>query len=202
MARLTILLCSHNEHKRRELEQVLAGWDLALLDATDYPPETGETFAENARAKAMFGREVGPADAWMLGEDSGLELAALDGAPGVQTARWADGHHVERALDALAGRSDRAARYVCCCRRRGAGRSRGVCHRRARWGDRARAAWHRRLRLRSGLHSRWRGEDRRRARRYVEVHALPPSACRSHAPRGDGVRPARLSLRGGAPSTS
>jgi XTP/dITP diphosphohydrolase len=113
VAELTIRLCSQNEHKRRELERLLVGWDLSLLDATDYPPETGETFAENARAKALFGREIGPADAWMLGEDSGLELAALGGRPGVETARWAEGRHVERALAALDGRADRAARYVC-----------------------------------------------------------------------------------------
>jgi XTP/dITP diphosphohydrolase len=49
----------------------------------------------------------------MLGEDSGLEVDALDGAPGVQTARWAQGRHVERILEALAGETDRRARYVC-----------------------------------------------------------------------------------------
>ena len=50
---------------------------------------------------------------WMLGEDSGLELSALAGRPGVQTARWAAGRHVERALEALDGETDRSARYVC-----------------------------------------------------------------------------------------
>lgn len=49
----------------------------------------------------------------MLGEDSGLEVEALAGAPGVETARWAQGRHVERILEALAGECDRAARYVC-----------------------------------------------------------------------------------------
>jgi XTP/dITP diphosphohydrolase len=84
-----------------------------LLAADGYPAETGETFLENARGKALYGREVGPAIAWMLGEDSGLEVDALGGAPGVHTARWAKGRHVERILEALDGKTDRRARYVC-----------------------------------------------------------------------------------------
>jgi XTP/dITP diphosphohydrolase len=107
------VLCSRNEHKRRELERALPGWTIDLLDADDYPPETGDTFFENACGKAVYGREVGPADAWMLGEDSGLEVEALGGRPGVETARWAQGRHVERILEALAGEQNRRARYVC-----------------------------------------------------------------------------------------
>ena len=107
------MLCSRNEHKRRELAHVLRDWTIEPLDAGDYPAETGQTFYENALAKARFGRTVGSPDAWMLGEDSGLELRVLGGAPGVETARWADGHHVERALEALKGEANRAARYVC-----------------------------------------------------------------------------------------
>jgi XTP/dITP diphosphohydrolase len=110
---LTLRLCSQNEHKRAELARVLDGWRIELLDQAEFPPEDGVTFYENARAKARFGRDVGPEDEWMLGEDSGLELAALGGRPGVQTARWAEGRHVERALEALAGEDDRGARYVC-----------------------------------------------------------------------------------------
>lgn len=106
-------LCSRNENKLRELGQALPGWTVELLDAGDYPPETGDRFLENARGKALHGREVGPAEAWMLGEDSGLEVDALDGAPGVETARWAQGRHVERILEALDGETDRRARYVC-----------------------------------------------------------------------------------------
>ncbi len=86
---------------------------MGLLDADDYPPETGETFYDNAYGKALYGRSLGPVDAWMLGEDSGLEVEALDGRPGVETARWAQGRHVERVLEALAGEKDRRARYVC-----------------------------------------------------------------------------------------
>ena len=57
-------------------------------------------------------RIVVPADRWVLADDSGLELDALEGGPGVLTARWAEGRHVQRALAAVAGRS-RAGRYVC-----------------------------------------------------------------------------------------
>jgi XTP/dITP diphosphohydrolase len=106
-------LCSRNEHKRAELERILPGWRIELLDVDDYPPEVGETFAENARAKAEYGRLEGPTDEWMLGEDSGLELSAFGGRPGVETARWAAGRHVEHALEALDGEGDRSARYVC-----------------------------------------------------------------------------------------
>jgi XTP/dITP diphosphohydrolase len=108
-----LILCSRNEHKLHELEAAFPGRTIELLAAEEYPDETGETFLENARGKALFGREVGPADPWMLGEDSGLEVEALGGAPGVETARWAQGRHVERILEALAGERDRRARYVC-----------------------------------------------------------------------------------------
>ena len=91
---------------------LLPGYALELFDV-DYPPEDGATYLDNARIKAGHGRAVGPADAWMLADDSGIEVAALDGAPGVQTARWAQGRHVERLLAALEGESDRGARYVC-----------------------------------------------------------------------------------------
>jgi XTP/dITP diphosphohydrolase len=91
----------------------LPGFAVELLDADDYPEETGNTFLENARGKALHGFEVGPVGSWLLGEDSGLEVDALDGAPGVGTARWAQGRHVERILEALAGEGDRGARYVC-----------------------------------------------------------------------------------------
>ena len=113
MDRVALTLCSRNEHKRRELEHVLVGWPIEVLDAVDFPAETGRTFYENALAKARFGRRVRPPDAWMLGEDSGLEIRALGGAPGVETARWAEDRHVERAIAALAAADDRAARYVC-----------------------------------------------------------------------------------------
>jgi XTP/dITP diphosphohydrolase len=107
---LRACLASQNEHKLAELRQALPGWQLELLAVDTFPPEEGETYYENARAKALFGRS---ADAWSLGEDSGLEVAALGGAPGLKSARWAGGAHVERVLEALTGIDDRRARYVC-----------------------------------------------------------------------------------------
>jgi XTP/dITP diphosphohydrolase len=110
---LRFILCSHNEHKRSELERALPGWRIELLEENGFPEEVGQTFYENARGKAQFGRTVGPPGVWMLGEDSGLEVDALGGGPGIETARWAQGRHVERVLEALQGQDDRGARYVC-----------------------------------------------------------------------------------------
>jgi XTP/dITP diphosphohydrolase len=112
LAPLRVTLCSGNQGKLVEVREALPEWDVELLDADGYPDEDGATYVDNARIKAQFGRSVGPADRWMLADDSGLELAALDGRPGVHTARWAEGRHVERALEALAGATDRSGRYV------------------------------------------------------------------------------------------
>ena len=107
------MLCSRNENKARELGAL--GIELELLDADGYPEEGDVSYVENARAKARYGREVGPADAWMLGEDSGLEVATLDGAPGVRSARYGaeGGEAIARLLGELQGLDDRGARYVC-----------------------------------------------------------------------------------------
>jgi XTP/dITP diphosphohydrolase len=108
-------LASRNANKLRELAALLAGWELEPLDAEDYPPEEGSTYYENARAKAGFGRELARADEWVLGEDSGLEVAALGGRPGVLSARYApEGNEaIAKLLDELRGVDDRRARYVC-----------------------------------------------------------------------------------------
>jgi XTP/dITP diphosphohydrolase len=112
MAPLRAVLCSQNRHKLAELQAALPEWELALLEATEYPVESGSTYYENAVAKALFGRGVAGPDAWVLGEDSGIEAAALGGRPGVASARWAD-DGVARLLEELAGVADRRARYVC-----------------------------------------------------------------------------------------
>jgi XTP/dITP diphosphohydrolase len=106
-------LCSRNEGKLRELRAALPGWQIELLDVDDYPPEDGDTYYANALAKAQFGRAVWPADEWMLGEDSGIEVAGLGGRPGVHSARFGVDNPVGRLLAEVADVEDRRARYVC-----------------------------------------------------------------------------------------
>jgi XTP/dITP diphosphohydrolase len=117
---LTLLLATRNEHKRREFARMLdaAGASehaLALLpEWVSLPPEDGETFADNAvgkaRAAALATGEVAIAD------DSGIEAAALGGAPGVRSARFAgdqasDDENLQKLVrEAPAGS---ALRYVC-----------------------------------------------------------------------------------------
>jgi XTP/dITP diphosphohydrolase len=105
-------LCSRNAHKARELEALLPGWRLEPLDRDDYPPETGETYYDNARIKADFGREH--VSGWVLAEDSGLSVDALGGRPGVHSARYAPegAPAIEKLLGELDGVEDRRAHYV------------------------------------------------------------------------------------------
>jgi XTP/dITP diphosphohydrolase len=110
--RLDVSLCSANAAKLAEMLKAFPDWDIELLAATTYPEEDGATYLENARIKARYGRISGPPDRWMLADDSGIEVAALGEGPGVQTARWAEGRHVEKLLAALDGVDDRRARYV------------------------------------------------------------------------------------------
>jgi len=105
-------LASANPHKLIELRRALPGWELELVEDDDFPPEDGATYEENARGKAMHGRASAPADAWAIGEDSGIESAGLGGRPGIASARWAD-DGVARMLEELDGVADRRARYVC-----------------------------------------------------------------------------------------
>ena len=105
------VLASSNEDKLRELRHALEGWTIELLGADDYPPETGDTYYENARGKAEFAR-TRVADRWVLGEDSGVEIDGLGGGPGVRSARWAAGREAEKTLEELHGSDERRARYV------------------------------------------------------------------------------------------
>jgi XTP/dITP diphosphohydrolase len=112
VAGLKATVCSGNPHKLDEFALLFPDWELELLAGVEFPDEDGATYLDNARIKARYGRAVGPAEHWMLADDSGIELAALDGAPGVVTARWSAGDHVAMALAAVDGK-DRRARYVC-----------------------------------------------------------------------------------------
>ena len=112
---MQLLLATHNEHKRREFARLLVGYEVRVLpEEFQLPPEDGETFAENAlgkaRAAARASGEVAIAD------DSGIEAAALGGAPGVRSARYAgesasDGENLAKLLrEAPAGSG---LEYVC-----------------------------------------------------------------------------------------
>ena len=109
---LSAVLCSRNAHKARELERLLPGWTIEPLERDDYPPETGDTYYDNALIKARFGREH--TSGRVLAEDSGIEVAALRGRPGVLSARYAPegAPAIAKLLGELAGVSDRRARYV------------------------------------------------------------------------------------------
>jgi XTP/dITP diphosphohydrolase len=109
------VLASRNAHKARELERLLRGWTIEPLDAAGYPPETGTTYYDNARAKARFGRSLVEPGVWVLGEDSGIEVEALGGRPGVHSSRSAAGDEVGWLLRELEGvdRDGRGARYFC-----------------------------------------------------------------------------------------
>ncbi len=86
-----LLLATHNEHKRRELARLLDGFEVDVLPSElKLPPEGGATFAENALGKARAAARA--TGAVTIADDSGIEAAALGGAPGVRSARYAGEH--------------------------------------------------------------------------------------------------------------
>jgi len=119
---LRLLLATHNEHKRRELARLLPepaqggeSWRLDVLPAeVQLPPEDGETFAENALGKARAAAAAtGRAS---IADDSGIAAAALGGAPGVRSARYAgehasDGENLSKLLREAP--ADSGLEYVC-----------------------------------------------------------------------------------------
>jgi XTP/dITP diphosphohydrolase len=112
MGRVTATLSSANEHKAEELRRALPDWEIELLAVDAFPPEEGGSYYENARAKAVFGRST-RADSWVLGEDSGIEVDALGGAPGVHSKRWAGGEdEADKLLRELASSESRRARMI------------------------------------------------------------------------------------------
>ncbi|MBA3733650.1 MAG: non-canonical purine NTP pyrophosphatase [Actinobacteria bacterium] len=105
-------LASRNPGKARELEHLLPSWTIEPLAAEDYPPENGATYYDNARGKALFGRALAREDEWVIGEDSGIEVEALDGGPGVRSARSGGTDPAGWLLGELSGVEGRGARYV------------------------------------------------------------------------------------------
>jgi XTP/dITP diphosphohydrolase len=117
-----ILLGSSNQGKLREYREILAGLDLELVGPADLDPvpaepaEDAPTFAENARAKARG--YAAASGLQTIADDSGLEVSALRGAPGVRSRRFfgEDASAEERNTKLLAlldGVTDRSARFVC-----------------------------------------------------------------------------------------
>ncbi len=113
-----IALASGNTHKAAEWQTLMSGWQVETLDMSAAPPERGLSFAENALAKARYGANLALPRSWVLGEDSGLEVDALGGAPGIRSARYAgsgasDEDNVALLLRELEGTGGRAARFQC-----------------------------------------------------------------------------------------
>lgn len=119
----TLVVGTHNAKKCAEMRQILAGLPVEvrpLSDFPDVPPaeETGQTFEANARIKAVaYARATG---LWCVADDSGLAVDALDGRPGIHSARWAgaqgdDAANNRKLLEELRDvpPERRAARYVC-----------------------------------------------------------------------------------------
>ncbi len=118
---MQIVIATRNPHKLQELREILGGPGLEWRSAIDFPDlpdveEDGETFEANAVKKAeALSRATGT---WALADDSGLEVDALGGAPGVRSARYAGepadyAANNARLLRDLAGASDRRARFRC-----------------------------------------------------------------------------------------
>lgn len=118
---MKLLVATTNPGKVREIAGVLEGLGIELVTLDVFPDiaepdETGSTFAENARLKALYYERLTGLPS--VADDSGLEIAALDGAPGVHSARWQGTDYavkfrkIYELLDAKGARGS-AARFVC-----------------------------------------------------------------------------------------
>ena len=120
---MELLLATRNAHKAREFAQILGSqFQISDLSGSNVPSvqETGDTFEKNAVLKSVtvsLGRHL-----FVIADDSGLEVDALDGAPGIYSARYAgenasDEQNVEKLLRELAARNlagaQRSARFRC-----------------------------------------------------------------------------------------
>lgn len=115
-----LVIASHNPGKIREIDALLGPLGVTVVSAADLglpePEETGTTFSANAEIKARAAADGSGLPA--LADDSGLAVAALDGAPGILSARWAGPDKdfavaMRRVEDALSGEPDRRAHFVC-----------------------------------------------------------------------------------------
>jgi XTP/dITP diphosphohydrolase len=115
-----LIIATRNSHKTEEISHIL-GDRFEILDVTDFPDlpeidETGTTFLENARLKALgISRRI---DGWVLADDSGLEVDTLGGAPGVWSSSFGgeEGNHSknnQRLLTEMADKDQRSARFLC-----------------------------------------------------------------------------------------
>lgn len=113
-----IVVATTNAHKVGEYRKLLADQNVELKSLLDYPgfpevEENGETFAENAAIKALAACKY--CDVPAFADDSGLEVEALDGRPGVYSSRYADSdpERIAKLLKELEGCENRKARFVC-----------------------------------------------------------------------------------------
>jgi len=115
---MQLILATHNAHKTREFRELLGNqFQIGDLSGSSVAPveETGKTFVENAVVKAVIASYDQP-DALVIADDSGLEVSALGGAPGIFSARYTgpnatDPANIEKLLRELRGPKDRAARF-------------------------------------------------------------------------------------------
>ncbi|AHJ30071.1 RdgB/HAM1 family non-canonical purine NTP pyrophosphatase [Nodularia spumigena CS-584] len=110
-----LVVATGNTGKLRELQAYLAnsGWELTLKPAELEVEETGETFAANACLKAsQIAQGTGQ---WAIADDSGLAVDALNGAPGIYSARYgsSDSDRIARLLRELGNTTNRQAQFVC-----------------------------------------------------------------------------------------
>ena len=117
--KIRVIVATRNAHKVEEIRAILSDCEVLDLSAVEDPPEveeTGTTFVANATLKAVAISKL--TDALVLSDDSGLEVDALGGEPGVYSSRYAgeDGNDAlnnEKLLRELEGREDRTARFRC-----------------------------------------------------------------------------------------
>ena len=112
---MKIVLASSNEHKVKEINEIVAdsGIEFILPPEGFDPIEDGTTFEENSLIKARAAWEL--TKNWAMADDSGLCIDALNGNPGIYSARYANTPQtrIERVLRELEGVKDRSARFVC-----------------------------------------------------------------------------------------